>query len=997
MHDPERVVTGALLLREGSVDEGARSPAETPTINASIPRAELSARSVTVDREHAFETLGRYEVLGRLGRGAMGTVLKAFDPQLDRRVALKILHDELGTLHTARLWREAKALAKLSHPNVVQVYEVGQVEARTFVAMELVEGQTLEQWMQQEPRPGWRTCVHVFIQVGMGLAAAHERGLVHRDFKPSNAMIDDKGRARVLDFGLARESQTSDDDKGPRLPSNSARVHHPPPDASLTRTGAILGTPAYMPPEQMLGREADARSDQFSFCVALFEAVFGRRPYEVRSVGSLMHSMMNGRIVLPKGTPVPGRLGQILLRGLATDPQQRWPSMEALLDALRRLVAPHRGRWLALGSTIGLATIGAGLFYRAELAHRHELARQTELAQRCSGARTQLDGVWDAARRQQLEEAILGTGLSYAPDTWQRVATPLDEYADAWVDMHTEVCEATSVRQEQSAAVMDLRMGCLREHRVALREVVDVLAKAEPTRVMQAVTLVASLPPLSQCDDVETLQAELPPPEDPEVAEQVEAQRDSLAQVRALRHAGAYDEALAAAEAIVAQADGLGHAPLQAEALLERGLARQELAQYEEAKRDLERAYLLAAELEHSEVEAAAVRELAFVVGHDQAEHNAGLQWGKTAVALARRPGADPREAAVALSAIGVMLLQKGELEEALAHQQRALAIFEEALGPDQPDIADLLHNMGTVLLQQGKQDDALTHLRRARAIREQALGPRHPHVAHSLTAIGAVLIQQGEWEPALEHLRHALTIREEALGPRHPDVATSLNNIGAVLKQQGQRQQALDHFQRALDIQQEVLGDRHPRVAYPLNNIGEVLREQGKYDEALTYLQRALVISEAALGPRHPDVASSAANLGNLLLRQQRYEEAERHYRRALQIQQETLPADHPHVALSLLGLARVGLANEKLDAARAHAEQAVTIRENAKMAPELLAEGRFVLARILWKDPTERARARSLAEQARIAWSNAGSDDQQTREYLTQVEQWLAEHPAR
>jgi tetratricopeptide (TPR) repeat protein len=257
--------------------------------------------------------------------------------------------------------------------------------------------------------------------------------------------------------------------------------------------------------------------------------------------------------------------------------------------------------------------------------------------------------------------------------------------------------------------------------------VVDVLGQAEPTRVMQAVTLVASLPALSRCNDVEALQAELPPPEDPQVAEQVEALHDGLLQVRALRNAGAYDEALAAAEAIVAQADGLGHAPLQAEALLERGLARQDKAQYEEAKRDLERAYLLAAELEHSELEAMAVRELAFVVGHDKAEHDAGLQWGKTAVALARRPRAYPREEATALSAIGVMLLDKGELEEALAHQQRALALFEAALGPDQPDLADLLHNMGTVLLRQGKWDDALTHLRRARALREQAFGPRHP------------------------------------------------------------------------------------------------------------------------------------------------------------------------------------------------------------------------------------------------------------------------------
>ena len=995
MNDPERVVTKALPRRRRPIPGEARSPAETPTLDALASMDEAGARPAALEGAQTLETLGRYEVLGGLGRGAMGTVLEAFDPQLDRRVALKVLHGELGRIQTARLLREAKALAKLSHPNVVQVYEVGQVEGRTFVAMELIEGQTLDRWMRQEPRPGWRACVHVFIQAGMGLAAAHEQGLVHRDFKPSNAIVDDKGRARVLDFGLARQSEKPEDDGEP---GDSTDVHHGPLDASLTRTGAILGTPAYMPPEQMLGREADARSDQFSFCVALYEAVFGRRPWEALSVGSLMFSMMNEGVVLPKGTGVPGRLGQILLRGLATDPQQRWPSMEPLLDALRLLVAPRRGRWLALGSTLGLMTIGAGLFHRAELAHRHELARQAELAQRCSSARAQLDGIWDDGRRQALEERILGSGLSYAPDTWERVATGLDEYASAWVEAHTEACEATSVRQEQSAAVMDLRMGCLREHRVALREAVDVLVQAEPNRVAQAVTLVASLPALHRCDDVEALQAELPPPEDPQVAEQVEVLRDGLVQVRALRHAAAYDEALAKAETIVAGADGLGHAPLQAEALLERGLARKELAQYAEAERDLERSYLLAVEVQHSEVAAVAVHQLAIVVGHDQAEHEAGLQWGKTALALARRPGADPREQAATLSAIGMMLVRKGELEEGLAHQQRALATFEAAaLVPDQPGIVDLLLNMAEVLRQQGKLDEALSHLRRALAIREVALGPRHPDVASPLTTIGAVLSERGQREEALSHLQRALAIREEALGANHPDVATSLNNLGIMHKQQGQLPEALAHFQRAQIILEESLGPEHPRLAFPLNNIGEVLRAQEKPEQALGYYQRALAVMEGSLGADHPNVASSMINLANLLHDQKRYEEAEHQYQRALEIQRRTLPEAHPHAAWPLLGLAKLDLARGRVERAREHAEQALAIREKARVAPVLLAEGRFVLARALWEDRSERSRARSLAEQAREGWASEGADDPQTREYLADVERWLAEHPAR
>ncbi|MCX4246040.1 tetratricopeptide repeat-containing serine/threonine protein kinase [Paraliomyxa miuraensis] len=970
---------------DGSGSFGSGSFVSRDSLDHPSSITEPEDVGVRADDAMRGKQIGRFVVLGTLGRGGMGTVYEAFDRTLDRRVAVKILHHDVTALDQKRLIHEAQALAQLSHPNVVQVYEAGEIGGQSFVAMELVQGRTLRRWLAQEPRPDWRTCVEIYMHAGAGLAAAHEQGLVHCDFKPSNAIVDEKGRVRVLDFGLARPTQRV-------VPDSRRLAAHRRADSSTTGPAttdsvAVMGTPAYMPLEQMEGAEVDARGDQFSFCVALYEAVYGERPFEGESLAELKEARRTERILAaPRHTKAPAKLREILVRGLAADPERRWPSMHALLDQLRPLCAPRRRRrLLALGGAVALigALVGAGLTYQARM------------DQRCSGARAQLDGVWDGARRQQLEEAILGTGLSYARDTWERVVTPLDEYADAWVNVHTEVCEATSVRQEQSAVVMDLRMRCLRERAVALREVVDVLLQADPTRVKQAVTLVASLPALSRCDDVEALLAKLPPPEDPADAEQVEALRDGLAQVRALRSAGAYDEALANAESIVSRADGLGHAPLQVEAMLERGLARQELAQYEEAAGDLERAYVLAAELEHAEVEAAAVRELAFVVGHDQAKHDAGLQWSKTALALARRPRSDASEQAIVLSAIGVMLLRNGELDDALAHQQRALAIFEAALGPEHPDIADLLHNMGTVLLQQGKQDQALTHLRRALAIRQQALGPRHPHVAHSLTAIGAVLIQQGEWEPALSQLEQALTIREDALGPRHPDVATSLNNIGAVLKQQGKRQQALEHFQRALDIQREVLGARHPRVAYPLNNIGEVLREQGKLDEALTYLQQALTISEEALGSEHPDIASSAANLGNLLLRQRRYDDAEHQYRRALQIQRATLPPDHPHVALSLLGLARVGLAKEEFDAARGHAEQAVSIRESGTMAPELLAEAHFVLARILWSEPGERSRSRSLAEQAHDAWSNARSDDQQTREYLAEVEQWLTEHP--
>ncbi|MCX4246011.1 serine/threonine-protein kinase [Paraliomyxa miuraensis] len=240
-------------------------------------RGEALAREFELrfQRSAGELTLGRYVVLGTLGAGGMGVVLRAYDRQLDRQVALKVLQRGLDEHHTIRLRREAQALARLSHPNVVQVYEVGELDGHTFVAMELVEGKTARAWAEQRPRPDWRACLRLYVQLGAGLAAAHEQGLVHRDFKPGNAIVDDKGRARVLDFGLARqdeqEHELEDTVTNELEPDHGRRQAVLTSSESITRTGSVLGTPAYMPHEQMVGRPADARSDQFSFCASLYE------------------------------------------------------------------------------------------------------------------------------------------------------------------------------------------------------------------------------------------------------------------------------------------------------------------------------------------------------------------------------------------------------------------------------------------------------------------------------------------------------------------------------------------------------------------------------------------------------------------------------------------------------------------------------------------------------------------------------------------------------
>ncbi|MCH9687900.1 MAG: serine/threonine protein kinase, partial [Deltaproteobacteria bacterium] len=303
--------------------------------------------------------LGRFLVIRKLGEGAMGTVFTAYDEELDRRVAIKVLNRDSRDEDTrARLLREAQALAKLSHPNVVQVYEVGQSAGAVFIAMEFVAGQTLRTWMDAGPRP-WAQTLAKFAEAGRGLAAAHDAGLIHRDFKPDNAIVGEDDRVRVLDFGLARADGSGTpvldeldnplrlDDTGPETALRSGSEQSARLSSTLTRTGARMGTPAYMAPEQYQAGTSDARTDQFSFCVALWEAVYGERPFRGGSLAALGYAVLNGNIEPPpRGTAVPGWLHAVLLRGLSTRPEDRHPDMQSLLRELSR---DRARRWRVAG------------------------------------------------------------------------------------------------------------------------------------------------------------------------------------------------------------------------------------------------------------------------------------------------------------------------------------------------------------------------------------------------------------------------------------------------------------------------------------------------------------------------------------------------------------------------------------------------------------------------------------------------------------------------
>jgi tetratricopeptide (TPR) repeat protein len=799
--------------------------------------------------------------------------------------------------------------------------------------MELIDGVTLAAWLEERPR-SWREIVSVFLQAGRGLAAAHAVGVVHRDFKPTNALIGRDGRVRVLDFGLAHSSATGDTE-----PRAGAAAASPPAIDGYVSTQKLAGTPTYMSPEQFLGLPADAKSDQFSFCVALYRALFGQRPFAGDDLETLAPEVIGGRLrPPPKDSRVPAWVRESVLRGLAVDGNQRWPSMEGLLAALARDPAGARRRWI-LGSAaavvVALAALGYGDLHRRE-------------ALVCHGAARKLAGVWDDARRSTVHAAFAATQKPYAENAFRRVSQALDGYTGAWAAMHDDACEATRVRREQSEELLDLRMECLATRRQEIAADVDLLAAADDNVVQNAVQMTSSLPSLAACADVAALRAQVRPPDDRATRDKVEQVRQRLARARALGQVLEINDALPIARAALTDARALRYRPLEAEALLELG----SLESYQSstaAEKDLKDAALAAQAGRALAVEVGAWTELV-ALSRVEARYGEAHWWGRLASATL------------------------------------------DALGGEHPELqAQLLTNVGGVFTQEAKFDDAVADLKRALAIREKLFGPEHLAVAESLNSLGEALTQESRSDAAVPYLRRALAIREKALGPEHPLFGQALYNFAATRLEQGDYDESLADFRRTLAIYEKGMGPNHSSVGPPLNAIGQILRLRGRYDEALAEHRRALAVAEKAWGPKHPDVAFALDFMGDVFRDQKKYSEALAHYSRALAIWQAALGPQDQVVAVALTGIGRTEIERHRPAAALAPLTRALAIREAHPSDPTWVPETRFALARALWDTAQDRPRARALAAQARSGYAAVGLAGKAD---LMDVDAWIAKH---
>jgi hypothetical protein len=668
--------------------------------------------------------IGRFRVIRRLGAGGMGEVYLCRDDALDRKIAVKRVRGGPSEALHQHLRREARALAKFSHDNIVQVHEIGEHEGGSFIAMELVEGETLGEWLWAAARP-WTEICDRFMAAGRGLAAAHAQGIVHRDFKPDNVLVRrEDARVKVADFGLVLDQSVDGRERAER----------------------IVGTPKYMAPEQLRGEHADARSDQFSFCLALYEAVWGRLPFADARLHERLAAIDAGDIVVPPGHRA---LFRVVRRGLEGDPGRRWPSMDALLLALARVrQAPSRRRRWAV-ATFGVAALVGGSWLVRDMIAAPPL--------RCEAS---LDGIWDDSTRTRVEHHLDTLSAKHAAASRERLLAALDRWASAWTSEYAGLCERIADTRELSTAQHgSIQSACLMRQRADVGELVEAVAQGSADTLARALVAVAGLPRPDDCAREQAALAVEPPP--PMLASDVELLRRELTVVHTERMLGRFDDARARVDTVITAAVELDYPPLEAE-------ARAELAKIEREHGDgwrgaalYDEAIHLAQACHHDQLAAELLLERVEVSLYQlPGDHSVGLRLEQAGTALARANASDALRARWSFAA---GRLAMAEQDHALARQR-----YTEALALAGDDAIERPYYLSALALVTASQAERLELRQRALELAREQFGPAHPRTALPLYNHALELQAAGREVDAQAELQQADDIWRDSLAPDH-------------------------------------------------------------------------------------------------------------------------------------------------------------------------------------------------------------------------------------
>ncbi len=802
--------------------------------------------------EEAITEVGRYVVEGRLGSGAMGTVLRARDPALSRTVAVKVLASSATPAnrdaYVDALLAEAKTLAQLNHPNVVAVHDVGTHDGHVFIAMECIEGGTLRDWLaSSRGQPGRvATGVRYLEQAARGLAAAHALGIIHRDFKPENVLIGDDGRVRVVDFGLAVSPRTV-----PELQTSSGDVGDP----LATGSGEIVGTPAYMAPEQFGGRHVSEAADQFALCTTLFELVSGRRPHEdAKTVPALAAAVLDGDATLPRDISISRGLRAVIERGLARSAEDRFPSMDALIVALEQL--RRRPRRILTGAlVVGAGVVGAGVAWGAG----------GDPGASCRDVGAAADPIWNATRDAELSAAFDETGLPFAGAESRRLGTALTEYIATWKGARSKVCESTYVLQQKSPELHDLEVACLDRSLADVAARVEVYLSANNTIVERAASLAAALPDVERCGRADELMARTPAPTD-EAEVSLWADVTAAAnRANALTHAGRFDAAREVLVPLEPRVEASSYLPTQAAWFASSSLQHHLAGNPNASRTQARRAFHAAVASGNDEIAAQTATQISNEADENE-DRRAARDWASTALSLARRQGGN---LAVEVRALDVL----GQVEVAEGNVEKGEALFERALQLCRDHELDtvyttILSDSAAVYLKRGDTSRAISLLEEARERAIEHRGPDHPDVFHESVNLGIVLYVSGKTEDAEALLREAIARQEAVYGLTYARLAYPLRVLSDAHLQRGELEEAVELLRRVLDIQiaahglesSQVVSDRAPYAAY--------LARLGRHEEAAEQVGLASAGARKALEPGSPELAALLVALADALVK---------------------------------------------------------------------------------------------------------------------------------
>ncbi len=844
-YPPRRVRSGCLetdtlvAYIDGDASDEVRTRVTTHAAECTTCRSTLS---MLAGAEAPRRTIGRYVLERELGAGGMGVVYAARDPELDRTVALKLLHSDGTPEMQGRLRREAQTMAQLAHPNVVRIYDVGESAGHIFLAMELIEGETLGHWQRSGEHPIAEVLAR-YREAARGLAAAHAEGIVHRDFKPENVLLG-PGGACVADFGLAF--------------------------VATELAQPLAGTPFYMAPELYRGSEADARSDQYAFAVSLYGALCSEQPFAGTTVPELVANKQADKI-RPLARGVPRRVRKAVERALAADPAQRFASMDALAH---ELVLPRR-TWIAVPVALA-AVAGAAAFV---------LSGHSEA---CSDAADELARAWNPIRRAALSTAVAASGLPFAGATEREVERTFDRYATDWQTMRTGACRATKFQAVQSEEVLGLRIGCLEQRLTALGALVSTLTDRDPQRVANAVAASHALPAIQDCADVAALALVVKPPS-AAIAMRVKTLRAQITRLDARRDAAELRGTLESARGLEPEVTALDYRPLEAELALLLGHLEEDREHFPAARTAYERALLAGHAGRVDRLAARAQIAIVGLLGHHLGKTaDADAQLVQARAELERLDHPADLEAEVA-TASARNALEAGRFDEGARDAAHAIALVEQREGPTDLGLVEPLHFAAAIELGRNRPEPARTFLARALAIQRGVVGETHPEYASTLEELAGVEYETSNYDRALVLYQQARGIIARTYGPESLAVANIDSNIANVYEWQGESERALQIYEHAVAVLSAQLGADHPRTLSQRYSVGALLEDLDRHADALAELADVLARQERTLGD-HPDTARTLHMIGFVEFWLQRYPDALAHARASLAMARRTL-----------------------------------------------------------------------------------------------------------